>query len=305
MEPAYPAPSKPQPVKAVETPLKPINDTLPPTRDTTWGPYPELRMNDRGDIVAEIVIHGVNYRLTRTDGAIAELSVDHQEIPKSDIPKYSAITNAICADAEAYFNRLKNQKKQFDDQDLEALRREVIMRQIDVDRAQETFALRQLNETGASHPDTDARREKLAEIRTQMNNLAHEAALLEQSIAKDDQQRQTGKFQQNLQQQSQLDSKAIFSERQDLQQRQHDLQQQRIDLQQRLDEDMKKEKIIKAIMIELVDEHLVKDRESLKTFSLNNDEMIINGVQLPAEVHQRFKAKYLKSPTDRYNLVND
>jgi beta-lactamase regulating signal transducer with metallopeptidase domain len=312
METANPAPSKPQPAGAVKPPRKPINDTLPPSnRDTTWGPYPELRMNDRGDIVAEIVIHGVNYRLTRTDGAITELSVDHQEIPQSDIPKYSAITNAICADAEAHFNRPKDQKKRFDDQDLEALRREVILRQIDVDRAQENFALRQLDETGASHPNTDARRAKLAEIRTQMNNLAQEAAQLEQSIAKDDQQRQNGKFRQDLQQ-NQLDFKAILSaqqdlqqRQQDLQQRQQDLQQQRIDLRQRLDEDMKKEKTVKAIMIELVDEHLVKDRESLKTFSLNNDEMIINGVQQPAEVHQRFKAKYLKTPTDQYNLVND
>jgi bla regulator protein BlaR1 len=302
MEPANPTPSKPQPVMAVKSPRKPINDTLPPTRDTTWGPYSELRMNDPGDIVAEIVIHGVNYRLTRTDGAITELSVDHREIPQSDIPKYNAITNAICADAEAYFNRLKNRKEQFNDQDLEALRREVIMRQIEVDRAQENFVL--LNETRASHPDTDARRAKLAEIRTQMNNLAQEAALLEQLIAEDDQQHQTGKFQEKLQQ-NQQDFKAILSAQQDLQQRQHDLQQQRIDLQQRLDEDMKKEKTVKAIMIEIVDEHLVKDRESLKTFSLNNDEMIINGVKLPAEVHQRFKAKYLKSPTDRYNLVND
>jgi hypothetical protein len=288
MEPANPAPSKPQPVKAVEPPRKPINDTLPPPiRDTTWGPYREMRINDPGDIVAEIVIHGVNYRLTRTDGAITELSVDHQEIPQSDIPKYSTITDAICADVEAYFNRLKAQKERFDIQDEEAIRREALTRQIDADRARENSVLRQLGETDALHPDTDARQAKLAQIRAQIDNLVQEATLLEKSIADDDQQRQTGKFQQ------------------DLQQRQQDLQQQRIDLQERLDEDMKKEKIVKAIMIELVNEHLVKDRESLKTFSLNNDEMIINGVKLPAEVHQRFKAKYLKSPTDRYNLVND
>lgn len=288
MQPADPAPSKPQPAKAVKSPRKPINDTLSrPTSDTTWGPYHELRINDRGDIVAEIVIHGVNYWLKRTDGAITELYVDHQEIPQSDIPKYSAITNAICAKVEAYFIRLKDQKKQFDNQDEAAIRRELILRQMNADRARENSVLRRLNETGASHPDTDARRAKLAEIRTQIDNLEQEAALLVKSMVDDDQQRQNEKL------------------LQDLQQQQQGLPQKQEELIQRQQELLQKELKIKKIMAEIVSEHLVKDRESLKTFTLNNDELIINGVKQPAEVHQRFKDKYLRSPDEQYNIAND
>ena len=51
-------------------------------------------------------------------------------------------------------------------------------------------------------------------------------------------------------------------------------------------------------------ENIIKDAKSLRSLSLNGEEMLVNGEIQSAEVHERYKNKYLKSSDDQYNYHN-
>jgi len=55
---------------------------------------------------------------------------------------------------------------------------------------------------------------------------------------------------------------------------------------------------------DLVSGNIIKDSKSLKSFSLNGAEMIVNGQKQSSAVHEKFKNKYLKSSTDEINFRN-
>jgi hypothetical protein len=57
---------------------------------------------------------------------------------------------------------------------------------------------------------------------------------------------------------------------------------------------------INRIIYDLNGYQLVSDPEKL-SFSLDNNELIVNGVKQPAEIHQKLKGKYIQKPGDRFN----
>jgi len=61
---------------------------------------------------------------------------------------------------------------------------------------------------------------------------------------------------------------------------------------------------LRNLMNDLVTANIIKDSNSLKSLSLNNAEMIVNGQKQSSAVHEKFKNKYLKSSTDEINFRN-
>ncbi len=61
---------------------------------------------------------------------------------------------------------------------------------------------------------------------------------------------------------------------------------------------------LRNLMNDLVSANIIKDPNSLKSLSLNNGEMIVNGQKQSSAVHEKFKNKYLKSSTDEINFRN-
>jgi len=53
-----------------------------------------------------------------------------------------------------------------------------------------------------------------------------------------------------------------------------------------------------AVIEELAQAGLVKDKDDL-SFKLGDDELIVNGVKQPADLHQKLKAKYLNGDEGR------
>lgn len=63
-------------------------------------------------------------------------------------------------------------------------------------------------------------------------------------------------------------------------------------------------KLIKGIVEDLKNDGIVKDTETI-SFSINNKELIVNGVKQPDAVHQKFRKKYLKGESDNINFSRD
>jgi bla regulator protein BlaR1 len=55
--------------------------------------------------------------------------------------------------------------------------------------------------------------------------------------------------------------------------------------------------ILLSIRAELVNEHVVANTDDIKSFSLNKESLIVNGIRQSAEVHRYFRDKYLKGET--------
>jgi hypothetical protein len=55
------------------------------------------------------------------------------------------------------------------------------------------------------------------------------------------------------------------------------------------------EKLVPTIINDLVRDNLITDKENV-TFTISPEKMIINSVQQPAEIHRKYKKKYLTEP---------
>jgi hypothetical protein len=65
-------------------------------------------------------------------------------------------------------------------------------------------------------------------------------------------------------------------------------------------EDRKTNDDVSRIISDLSNRKLVSDPENL-SFSLTNNELIVNGTKQPAEIHRQFKDKYIQKSGDRFN----
>ena len=63
---------------------------------------------------------------------------------------------------------------------------------------------------------------------------------------------------------------------------------------------MRLNKPIMAVIMDLKSAGIIDDDENL-SFSLNSNELIVNGKKQPAELHEKLKSKYIKSPKDHIN----
>ena len=108
-------------------------------------------------------------------------------------------------------------------------------------------------------------------------------------------------------------NKQLESQAQKLADDQDRLKKERIDQNEALEQMLKdKEKLQKeeakvATTMEMaaliVQEHLVNSKKELKSFTLNTDVFIINGIKQPADVHQRYKTQFIHEPVDQYDYL--
>ncbi|AEE48759.1 M56 family metallopeptidase [Haliscomenobacter hydrossis] len=64
-------------------------------------------------------------------------------------------------------------------------------------------------------------------------------------------------------------------------------------------------KMLLSLVEDMIKDKLVKDKESINSFKLSNDEFLINGVKQSAELHAKYKAKYVKQANYQINYGNN
>ena len=60
-------------------------------------------------------------------------------------------------------------------------------------------------------------------------------------------------------------------------------------------------KMLLSMVEDMISDKLVKDKDALNTFRLTNDEFLVNGVKQSAELHAKYKAKYIKQSNSQIN----
>jgi hypothetical protein len=63
-------------------------------------------------------------------------------------------------------------------------------------------------------------------------------------------------------------------------------------------------KLLAALIDDLVKENLIQSKDDLYAVQLSEESLIVNDKKQPAELHQKLKAKYLKTPGTRFTFTN-
>lgn len=203
------------------------------------------------------------YDMKMAQDKIIELYVNHRKIPADSFNVYSSIINKIKEQIRLdRLQAIEDQKQAVRDQE-QAEKDEV---QAEEDRKQ------------AVKDQQQAEEDRKQSVRDQQ-----QAEEDRKQAVKDQQQAEEDRKQAVVdQQQAEEDQKQAV----------RDQQQAEIDRKQ-AEEDRK---IVKALKEDIVKENLASDEKSITRVVLNDDEFRVNGKLMSEELHNKFKAKFLKKP---------
>lgn len=212
------------------------------------------------------------YEIVKRNSKIISLFIDNQEIAESDYAKHQPEIDKIMEEIKVQHELAEKQREQA----------EIQRKQAGIQRE---LAEKQREEAGKQRELAEKQREEAQEMRKLAEEQRREAEKMRE--AADGLRKQA--------EQMRLDAEK---------QRAHAAEQRaQAEVQRHKAEEMRKvaekerEAYIKMqddVIEELGNAGLVKDKDDL-SFKLGDDELIVNGVKQPADLHQKLKSKYLKT----------
>ncbi|MES1215233.1 MAG: M56 family metallopeptidase, partial [Bacteroidota bacterium] len=222
---------------------------------------------------------GNEYKLVKLNGELAYLVVNDEKIPKEKMGDYSDLLKKINAQLE----RMKEEQEIRDKE--QAIR----------DKEQE-----QRNAEQEIRNKEQAQRDIEQEIRNK-----------EQAQRNEEQEkRNTQQLQQNQEQKKRDAEQDIRNKEQaqrDAEQVIRNKEQAQRDAEQviRNKEQAQRDAELKKLIDDLVSDKIITEKKSLRSFTLDDDEFIVNGVKQSPEVSKKYKTKYLKLSGGTYNYRNN
>ena len=281
------APTKPivaLPIKAVTTP-KQVVEPVPVVRDTvpkkmvneTRSTSTSVYIDDDGTKTSEITTSGNDgktYRVKKVNGVITEFMVDGKTIAKEDMGNYQQVLDDIeRRQIESDKQRaIADEKRKVADQK----RREMDAQRRDADA--------QRREMDAQRVTADKQRRKVEQQRIVADEKRREMS--EQRVRSDEKRRETNERRQEA---DEIRQEARARER---------------EAQQKRKEAQKSDSEISVIVQDLINQKIIKAGDPL-TFTLNNQELTVNGTRQDAALHQKLKEKHSIGATDLFQYQSD
>lgn len=269
-------------------------DTVPKTASNQKEErsFPSISSNSRNDgkntesQIEATDNEGKHYTIKRIDGQITQLTVNGTVIPQDKYGDYSEVIGQL---DEAQRQHILKRKEY-----IQKRKEYLFARQKEMQEKRKEIALK-------NRKEMDQKLELKKEMQIE-NNLKREQnrKLFEQKKAE---------IIQNKKLYNQKKAEMMQSEKLYNQRKAQVIQNEKL-YHQRKAEVIQREKIFKPgrksnddisrIISDLNNRKLVSDEDNL-SFSLTNNELIVNGTKQPAEIHQQFKEKYLQNSGDRFN----
>lgn len=218
-----------------------------------------------------------HYNITLADGSVTEMYVDGRKIPADSFYVYNSIVT-----------RLKDQIKRDKAQAIED------RKQAERDRAQAELD-RQQAERDQAQAERD--REQAEKDRQQADRDREQAIKDREQSVRDQVQAENDRKQAVLDRAQAERDRAQAEE--DRKQAVRDQAQAAEDRKQAERDRIQAEedrKMVENLKADLVTEHIVADKASIKSVLLNSDALVVNGKPQPEELLKKFKAKYLTKP---------
>lgn len=241
-------------------------------------------------------VNGKTYSIKRVDKKIQEMYVNGEKLSEDKYGEYEAVIKEIDeqierdrAQAELDRQQAERDREQANRDRLQAERdREQAMR--DQEQAKRDRAQAELDRQQADRDREQSVRDRAQAEKDRLQaNLDREQAIRDEAQAQRDRE-------QALKDRAQADRDRLQAEK-DRQQAAKDRIQAEKDRKQ-AEEDRK---MVLSMVEDMIKDKLVKDKDAINMFRLSNEEFWLNGVKQSAELHAKYKAKYIKQANYQIN----
>jgi beta-lactamase regulating signal transducer with metallopeptidase domain len=248
-------------------------------------------------------VNGKTYSIKRVDKKIQEMYVNGEKLSEDKYGEYEAVIKEIDEQIERDRAQAELDRQQAE-RDREQASRD--REQAEKDRQQamrdQEQAKRDRAQAELDRQQADRDREQSVRDRAQAEKDRLQANLDREQAIRDEAQAQRDR-EQALKDRAQADRDRLQAEK-DRQQAELDRQQAARDrIQAEKDRKQAEEdrKMVLSMVEDMIKDKLVKDKDAINMFRLSNDEFWLNGVKQSAELHAKYKAKYIKQANYQIN----
>lgn len=262
-----------------------------PVPRTSTNRISNFRMNVESDSAGDPNKHitlyrnGDVYRIKLVKEKITEMYIDDKKVPEEDFPKYSSLVKEILEQLKRDEEQAARDREQAE-RDREQADRDRLQAEKDRQQAERDRLQAEKDREQAEHDRQQADRDRI-----QAEKDRHQAERDRIQADKDREQAENDR--------RQADRDRQQAER-DRQQADKDRAQAEIDRKQ-AEEDRK---LLAAFIDDLIKEKVVGSKNELFVVQLSDESLIVNDKKQPAELHQKFKTRYLKTPGSRFTFTN-
>lgn len=241
-------------------------------------------------------VNGKTYSIKRVDKKIQEMYVNGEKLSEDKYAEYDAVIKEIDEQIERDRAQAELDRQQAE-RDREQAGRD--REQAERDRQQ---AMRDQEQAKLDRAQAEKDREQSVRDRAQAEKDRIQANLDREQAMRDDVQAKRDR-EQAIKDRAQADRDRLQAEK-DRQQAELDREQAAKDrIQAEKDRKQAEEdrKMLFSMVQDMINDKLVKDKDAINMFRLTNEEFWLNGVKQSAELHAKYKAKYIKQANYQIN----
>jgi beta-lactamase regulating signal transducer with metallopeptidase domain len=232
--------------------------------------------NGKETTVAEV--RNDTYKIIKVDGSVVGIYVNGSEIPQNKMGEYKGVINKINGQLDKMRAEQKVRNKAQAKKNAEQAVRNQEQQKRNAEQAERNEAQAKRN---AEQVVRDKEQEKMNAEQAERNE--EQAKRNAEQVVRDKEQEKM-----NAEQAERNEAQVKMNAEQVI----------------RNKEQEQRNAELANLINDLVSGNIIKDSKSLKSFSLNGAELIVNGQKQSSAVHEKFKNKYLKSSTDEINFRN-
>ncbi|MDX2067456.1 MAG: M56 family metallopeptidase [Haliscomenobacter sp.] len=278
------------------------------TRENRIGSFSNINVSGSGtasnpQIMFLQDVNGKTYSIKRVDKKIQEMYVNGEKLSEDKYAEYEPVLKEIDEQIERDRAQAELDRQQAERDREQALRdreqaerdREQAMR--DQEQAKRDRAKAELDRQQADRDREQSIRDRAQAEKDRLQaNLDREQAIRDEARAQRDRE-------QAVKDRAQADRDRLQAEK-DRQQAELDRQQavkDRIQAEKDRKQAEEDRKMVLSMVQDMITDKLVKDKDAINMFRLTNDEFWLNGVKQSAELHAKYKAKYIKEANYQIN----
>lgn len=248
-------------------------------------------------------VNGKTYSIKRVDKKIQEMYVNGEKLSEDKYAEYEAVIKEIDEQIERDRAQAELDRQQAE-RDREQAVRDRQQAELDRQQAMRDQEQAKLDRVQAERDRLQAEkdREQSVRDRTQAEKDRLQANLDREQAMRDDVQAKRDR-EQAIKDRLQADRDRLQAEK-DRQQAEKDrFQAEKDRLQAEKDRKQAEEdrKMLLNMVEDMISDKLVKDKDAINNFKLTNEEFWLNGVKQSAELHAKYKAKYIKQANYQIN----
>ena len=296
--------------------------------DTDTLPSPAKIDKDLSNRTIITTLNGNKYSITTKNDKITLLQVNGKKIPADKIANYKKQTDKILADVndDLVENDLEeaHQTIELSEQQIEQSKIELEQAQKEIDEQMEqskvemensqkemTAAMEELEQSQKHMDEEMALTEKrISEDVTNSKKLKESSANMhmsqkEQAAIKREVEQHMKKARTEMAQNMKQAKLQMEQAQKEMVNASKQMEEAKVQLAVAKKEVEESKKIQDAMISDFISENIIKDKSELKSYKLNKQELIVNGVKQGSAVHQRFKTKYVKGNNWTMQYNND